>query len=137
MTLVAIRLLESDPSLMFTAQRMITRTKMTTFIIRRMNSRIIHGRIGQCLSFKNHKRYFNAHIIAALKPKQVWYNIYELTFPVPIKASIIATKNIQQVTTIPMKMSLMSIITMIDFISNFKYGLVKAKKMSLKVINFR
>ena len=120
MTLVAIRLLESDPSLMFTAQRMITRTKMTTFIIRRMNSRIIHGRIGQCLSFKNHKRYFNAHIIAALKyrPKQVWYNIYELTFPVPIKASIIATKKMQQVTTIPMKMSLMSIIEMIYFVSN-------------------
>ena len=123
MTLVAIRLLESDPSLMFTAQRMITRTKMTTFIIRRMNSRIIHGRIGQCLSFKSYKRYFNAHIISALKYFRTFHNIYQLTFPVPIKASIIATKKIQQVTTIPMKMSLMSIIKMIGVALN----LVKEK----------
>ena len=127
MTLVAIRLLESDPSLMFTAQRMITRTKMTTFIIRRMNSRIIHGRIGQCLSFKSHKRYLNAHTISVLKKYlRTSYNIYQLTFPVPIKASIIATKKIQQVTTIPMKMSLMSIIKMIGFVFNFQYGLEKS-----------
>ena len=127
MTLVAIRLLESDPSLMFTAQRMITRTKMTTFIIRRMNSSIIHGRIGQCLSFKNYERYFNAHIISSLKYFRAFYNIYQLTFPVPINASIIATKKMQQVTTIPMKMSLMSIIKMIGFVFNFQYGLEKEK----------
>ena len=101
---------------------------MTTFIIRRMNSRIIHGRIGQCLSFKNYERYFNAHIIsslAILKYFRAFYNIYQLTFPVPINASIIATKKIQQVTTIPMKMSLMSIIKMIGFVFNFQYGLEK------------
>ena len=133
MTLVAIRLLESDPSLMFTAQRMITRTKMTTFIIRRMNSRIIHGRIGQCLSFKNYERYFNAHILSSLRLKyfRAFYNIYQLTFPVPINASIIATKKIQQVTTIPMKMSLMSIIKMIGFVFNFQYGLEKEKNLSI------
>ena len=124
MTLVAIRLLESDPSLMFTAQRMITRTKMTTFIIRRMNSRIIHGRIGQCLSFKNYLAIFQCSYHISAKYFRTFYNIYQLTFPVPIKASIIATKKIQQVTTIPMKMSLMSIIKMIGFALN----LVKEKR---------
>ena len=62
-----------------------------------------------------------------LKYFRTFYNIYQLTFPVPIKASIIATKKIQQVTTIPMKMSLMSIIKMIGFVFNFQYGLEKEK----------
>ena len=60
-----------------------------------------------------------------LKYFRAFYNIYQLTFPVPINASIIATKKIQQVTTIPMKMSLMSIIKMIGFVFNFQYGLEK------------